>query len=102
MSKHKPFLNLLTYFIGIIYFILSRPILAYSGQSTEIDKVLQALLDYLTSTPARIIAVLGIVSVGYATLHLGRMQKQKAIAVVVGIGIIFGGAAILQMLGIGN
>lgn len=82
--------------------MLSGPALAYSGQSTQIDKVLQALLDYLTSTPARIIAVLAIVGVGYATLHIGRMQKQKAIAVVVGIGIIFGGAAVLQMLGLGG
>jgi len=74
---------------------------AYSGQTTKIDSVLQALLSYLTSTPARIIAVLAIVGVGYSTLHLGRMPKQRAIAVVIGIGIIFGGAALLQMLGLG-
>ncbi len=86
----------------LFYFLLlfSPSVFAYSGQSTAIDKVLQALLDYLTSTPARIIAVLAIVSVGYATLHLGRLQKNKAISVVVGIGIIFGGAAIMQMLGV--
>ena len=75
---------------------------AYSGQSTKIDTVLQALLGYLTSTPARILAVLAIVSVGYSTLHLGRMPKQRAIAVVIGIGIIFGGAALLGMLGLGG
>jgi len=102
MEKRNRILNLLTYFVGTLFFILSRPVFSYNGQSTEIDKVLQALLDYLTSTPARIIAVLAIVSVGYATLHLGRVQKQRAIAVVVGIGIIFGGAAMLQMLGIGD
>ncbi|MCB1827842.1 MAG: TrbC/VirB2 family protein [Coxiellaceae bacterium] len=75
---------------------------AYNGESTKIDSVLQALLDYLTSAPARIIAVLAIVGVGYATLHLGRMPKQRAIAVVIGVGIIFGGAALLQMLGLGG
>jgi len=90
--------NIILYFMGAVFFVLSQSAFAYSGQSTKIDKVLQALLDYLTSAPARIIAVLAIVSVGYATLHIGRMQKQKAIAVVVGIGIIFGGAPVLQML----
>ena len=88
----------------IIYGLLvlfSNSALAYTGQSTKIDSVLQALLDYLTSTPARIIAVLAIVGVGYATLHLGRMPKQRAISVVIGIGIIFGGAALFQMLGLG-
>lgn len=75
---------------------------AYSGQSTKIDSVLQALLDYLTSAPARIIALLAIVGVGYTTLFLGRMPKKRAISVVIGIGIIFGGAALLQMLGLGG
>lgn len=88
-------------FLFLLLFISSQAF-AYNGQSTKIDSVLQALLDYLTSTPARIIAVLAIVGVGYATLHLGRMPKQRAISVVVGIGIIFGGAALLQMLGLGG
>lgn len=76
--------------------------LAYGGQSTKIDSVLQALLDYLTSTSAQIITVLEIVGVGYATLHLGRMPKQRAVSVVLGIGIIFGGAALLKMLSLGS
>jgi type IV secretory pathway VirB2 component (pilin) len=94
MKKH----NYIFHLLGFIPLFLSQSVFAYDGQSTKIDKVLQALLDYLTSSPARIIAVLAIVSVGYATLHLGRLQKQKAISVVVGIGIIFGGAAVMQML----
>ncbi len=102
MEKRTCILNFISYLVGILFFIFSKTVFAYSGQSTKIDTVLQALLDYLTSTPARIIAVLAIVGVGYATLHLGRIQKQRAIAVVVGIGIIFGGAAVLQMLGIGE
>lgn len=88
--------------ILLLFFTFSNPVLAYNGQSTKIDSVLQALLDYLTSAPARIIAVLAIVGIGYATLHLGRMPKHRAISVVIGIGIIFGGAALLQMLGLGG
>jgi type IV secretory pathway VirB2 component (pilin) len=85
-----------------ISLLLSNTVLAGNAQQTKIDSVLQALLNYLTAAPARIIAVLAIVAVGYGTLHLGRMPKQRAISVVVGIGIIFGGAAILQMLGLGQ
>jgi type IV secretory pathway VirB2 component (pilin) len=76
--------------------------LGYSGEQTKIDSVLQALLNYLTSSPARLLAVLAIVGVGYSTLYLGRMPKQRAVSVVLGIGIIFGSAAILRMLGLGD
>ena len=101
MEKHRHAVLSLKW-LSLFSLALSKNVLAYSGQSTKIDTVLKALLDYLTSTPARIVAVLAIISVGYATLHLGRMPKQKAIAVVVGIGIIFGGSAVLQMLGVGE
>ncbi|MBU1559048.1 MAG: TrbC/VirB2 family protein [Gammaproteobacteria bacterium] len=74
---------------------------AWADGSTAIDQVLSKFLDYLTSTPARILATLAIVGVGYATWHLGKVPKDKAMAVIIGIGIVFGGASILQMLGVG-
>ena len=89
-------------FVYLLCWLMSSSAFSYSGQSTKIDSVLQALLAYLTSTPARLIAVLAIVGVGYSTLHLGRMPKQRAISVVIGIGIIFGSAAVFQMLGFGG
>lgn len=89
-------------YLFLIIFCFCESAFAYGGQTTKVDSVLQALLSYLTSAPARIIAVLAIVGVGYSTLHLGRMPKQRAVAVVIGIGIIFGGAALLQMLGLGG
>jgi len=89
--------------IGIFFLLAMTPAWAADTVgTTKIDTVLQALLDYLTSTPARLLAVLSIVGVGYATLYLGRMPKQRAVAVVVGIGIIFGAAALSQMLGLGG
>ena len=72
------------------------------GDSTSLDSVLQSLLNYLTSAPARIFALLAIVSVGYGTLYLGKLPKERALAVVIGIGLIFGGAAIMQKLGLGT
>ncbi|MBU0455993.1 MAG: TrbC/VirB2 family protein [Pseudomonadota bacterium] len=77
------------------------PSVAWADGSTAIDQVLSKFLDYLTSTPARILATLAIVGVGYATWHLGKVPKDKAMAVIIGIGIVFGGASILQMLGVG-
>ena len=74
---------------------------AVFAANTKIDEVLSKFLDYLTSTPARILATIAVVGVGYATWHLGKIPKEKAIAVIIGIGIVFGGASILQMLGIG-
>ena len=68
----------------------------------EIDTVLQSLLNYLTSSPARILAIIAIIAVGYSTLYLGKLPKNKAISVVIGIGIIFGAAAMLKLLGVGE
>ncbi len=89
-------------FLLFIGFFACGNALGYTGEQTKIDSVLQALLNYLTSSPARLLAVLAIVGVGYSTLYLGRMPKQRAVSVVLGIGIIFGSAAILRMLGLGD
>lgn len=84
----------------IYLLIFLMPTVVFAA-NTKIDEVLSKFLDYLTSTPARILATIAVVGVGYATWHLGKIPKEKAIAVIIGIGIVFGGASILQMLGIG-
>ena len=81
--------------------LLFTPTIALADSGTFIDTVLQNLLNYLTSTPARILAVIAIVGVGYSTWHLGKIPKDKAIAIIVGIGIVFGGTTIAKMLGVG-
>jgi len=82
----------------IILMILLKPKLVIAA--TTLDSVLQNFTSYLTATPARLIAILAIVGVGFSTVYLGKLPKERAIATVVGIGIIFGGATLLNVLGV--
>lgn len=76
---------------------------AYTAGGDMFDSILKGLLDFLTSTPARIIAIIAIIGVGYATLSMGKMPKDKAICTVVGIGLVFGASYIAQTyFGIGS
>lgn len=75
--------------------------LADSGQDT-LSNVLNGLIDLLTSTPARLIFVVAIIGVGYGTLALGRIPKQRALAIVIGIGIVFSASYIAQKIGVAS
>ncbi len=77
---------------------------AYSSDinSDQLSSVLNALVDLVTSTPAKILLVLAIIGVGYSTLALGKMNKSHALGVVIGIGIIFSAGYIAQQLGFGS
>jgi type IV secretory pathway VirB2 component (pilin) len=65
-----------------------------------LSSVLTSLIKLLTSTPARLLFVLSIIGIGYGTLALGRIPKEKAVAAVVGIGIVFSASYIAQKLGL--
>jgi len=71
-----------------------------SSGNTKIDEVLQNFLDYITSGPAHIIALLAIVGAGFATFKYGKLSKEKFMAIVIAVGIIFGSSDILNMLGV--
>ncbi len=73
---------------------------ASTGQDM-ISTVLSGLIDLLTSAPARLVFVAAIIGVGFATLHLGKVPKGKAIAIVIGIGIVFSASYIAQKIGLG-
>ena len=77
---------------------------AYSSDinSDQLSSVLNALVDLVTSTTAKILLVLAIIGVGYSTLALGKMNKSHALGVVIGIGIIFSAGYIAQQLGFGS
>ncbi len=59
---------------------------------------LNGFLDYLTGGIGKAIAALAIVAVGFGCFAMGRVPKAYVIAVVVGVGIIFGSSAILKVL----
>ena len=82
--------------------LLLTPTVAFANTGHDtLTSVLNGLISLLTSTPARLMFVLAIIGVGYGTLALGKIPKEKAIAIVIGIGIVFSASFIAQKMGIG-
>jgi type IV secretory pathway VirB2 component (pilin) len=88
-------------FFGLLMFLLA-PTIALASGDDDLSNVLQSFIDLLQSTPARLLAVVAIIGVGYGTLYLGKIPKERAVAIVIGIGIIFGATYIVQQLGYGS
>ena len=86
--------------VGAILFLGYSP-WARADSGSQITSILTKLVELLQSNIARCLAVIAIVGVGYATVYLGRMPKERAISIVLGICIIFGAKTILQNLGYG-
>lgn len=84
--------------------LLCSPSLAWADStgSDMISSVLGGLISVLTSTPARLMFVVAIIGVGYGTLALGKIPKEKAVAIVIGIGIVFSASFIAQKMGLGT
>jgi len=76
--------------------------LAYNGRGDMISTVLSGLIGILTSTPARLVFVVAIIGVGYGTLALGKIPKERAVAIIIGIGIVFSASYIAQQMGLGT
>ena len=72
-------------------------------QSTLKDAPLgQKTADFITSGPAKVIFLLSIIGVGYGTLALGRLDKNRAVSIVTGIGLIYSAGYLAQHFGMGN
>ena len=83
--------------------LIFSPSLAFADSSQDtLSNVLNGLINLLTSTPARLMFVISIMGVGYGTLALGKIPKEKAVAIVVGIGIVFSASYIAQKMGLGG
>lgn len=83
----------------MIGMILLLPVAYASGGGDVISQVLENCLSLLQSKIARLVAVIAIVGVGYATVFLGRIPKERAAAIVLGIGLIYGAGFIVEKLG---
>lgn len=83
--------------------LLPMPVLAFSNDidSDKITSILNALVDLSTSTPAKILFILAIIGVGYSTLALGKLNKSRALAIVIGVGIVFSSGYLAQQMGLG-
>ena len=90
-------------FLNILLILMVFPGLVYAADinSDKLDSVLQGLVNFITSGPAKAIFVLAIVGVGYGTLALGRIDKTRAVSIVIGVGMIYSAGYIAQQLGLG-
>jgi len=85
-----------------LFFLLLPNAVFASTSSDQITPILNGVIQLLSSGIARLIFVLAIVGVGYGWLYLGRLPKERAIAAIVGIGIVFSATWIAQQLGVGG
>lgn len=85
--------------VSILWSVSSLAYAAGTGNDM-LSSVLESFIKLLTSTPARLIFVLSIIGIGYGTLALGRIPKEKAVAAIVGIGIVFSASYIAHKLGL--
>ena len=66
------------------------------------DTALKTIVDYVTGSTARYIAILAVVGFGFAAF-LGRIAWKRALEIVVAIAVVFGAAKIVDMFaGSGN
>ena len=95
MMKIKKIKNKIKY----LFLLLPSSVFA-STDTNALSDAINGITDFLTGDLARCIGILAIVGVGYATLMLGKLDKGKAINIILGIGVIFSAAYIFNQLGI--
>lgn len=76
--------------------LMTMPLTCFAGGITP-ESIAQNIIDYLTGNLARTVGALVVIGSGYAHLHLQRLSKQKFIAIVVGMSLIFGGAELADL-----
>lgn len=80
--------------------LLLIPSAVFAIDNTDvISTLLENVVSLLQSKIARLSAVIALIYVGYSTLYLGRMEKERAFAVILGLGIIFSAGFIMEKLG---
>lgn len=84
---------------GLLLFLLPMNAFA-AGDVGTITVALNALVDILTGTTAKLIATIAIAGVGYFWL-MGKLSLKHAGMVALGIGVIFGAPQIANLLGAG-
>lgn len=95
--NYKKLLRILGF---VALFILPLCSFAAGGDIPTITAALQSLVDILTGTAARLMAIIAIAAVGYLWLT-GRLSLKHAVIVGLSVGIIFGAPTIAGMLGAG-
>lgn len=98
MQKNK-FNEFLTNLFGFLLLCSPGITFASSFGSDPVSSLLQHLVDLLTNTWIRVIAVLAIATIGYMTISLGKIPRGTAVSIVLGIAVALGAGQIASMLG---
>ena len=69
---------------------------------TSLVTTLTSALTYLTGDVGKIVASLAIVGGGFACFGMGKLPKGYFVAILLGVGIIFGVSSIMTALGEGS
>lgn len=82
---------------GLAYLMVYMTMLPVMARA-DVVETLNNFLGYLTGDVGKAVAGLAIVGIGFGCFGLGKIPKSYVIAVIVGVGIVFGTKAILSML----
>jgi type IV secretory pathway VirB2 component (pilin) len=100
MLKILKKLNSVSAYLFSLFFLFSSNVFAYGGDIPTINAALQALVDILTGTPAKLFAVIAIAGTGITWMR-GKISLTSAGIVALSIGVIFGSPQIARLLGAG-
>lgn len=86
-------------FAGILMVILASTIVfpnAALAAGAPWETALQTVVNYMTGSTARLIAILAVAGVGVSMLA-GQISVRTALGVILGIAVIFGSATIVDL-----
>ena len=82
---------------GLFVWTLAFPHAAMAATgSAPWETALQTVVDYMTGSTARLIAIFAVAGVGVGMLA-GYMSIRTALGVIIGIAVVFGSATIVDM-----
>ncbi|MCZ2328933.1 TrbC/VirB2 family protein [Bartonella sp. F02] len=85
-SKHTYFIIIMMLLTAVVVF---NPAYAASSTLGNVDNVLQSIVDMMTGTTARLMAIICVAAVGIGWMY-GFIDLRKAAYCLLGIGIVFG------------
>ena len=85
--------------IGLLASIVPFDAFASVGDFA-LTSMLMTVAEILSGELARVFFVVAIIAVGYGWLHLGRIPKDRALATIGGMGIIFSASFLATKIGV--
>ncbi len=81
-----------------LFVLFCLPKICFAASSNKLVAVFDNLITFLSSTLARGVGVTAIIVVGYLYLFENKINKMRAMSIVVSIGIILGAPSLYDMI----